>query len=210
LGKGEPEPLIFDECPYKYYMVVFNGAVNFSYLPFDENGETVYKGEASLNFVCYDGWARELETIWWYHNKNDGITSLELSEESNRAGERCLDLYGRTLPGIYYTYGRYILAETTYELNGVDQKHFLCDESDSSGFLNHWTDPIVTGITDTIHTHYPVWNLGDYEVFPFIIIKKKKNGDKIDTISNNITIIHRENEDLDTQQKLIINIPNSV
>lgn len=45
--------LIFDERPYIQYMCILNSAPQLKYLTFEENGERVYKGELSVNFVSY-------------------------------------------------------------------------------------------------------------------------------------------------------------
>lgn len=50
---GEPKPLIFDERPYVKYMCVVSSAPQIQYLMFDEEGERVYKGEMTINFVSY-------------------------------------------------------------------------------------------------------------------------------------------------------------
>ena len=46
-------PLIFDERPYIQYMCILNSAPQLKYLTFEENGERIYKGELSVNFVSY-------------------------------------------------------------------------------------------------------------------------------------------------------------
>ena len=45
--------LIFDERPYIQYMCILNSAPQLKYLTFEENGERIYKGELSVNFVSY-------------------------------------------------------------------------------------------------------------------------------------------------------------
>ena len=45
--------LIFDERPYIQYMCISNSAPQLKYLTFEENGERIYKGELSVNFVSY-------------------------------------------------------------------------------------------------------------------------------------------------------------
>lgn len=51
-------PLIFDETPYKVYKAKLSSTPQFTYVCFDtEDGERVYKGEATLNFISYVSWA---------------------------------------------------------------------------------------------------------------------------------------------------------
>lgn len=45
--------LVFDERPYIQYMCILNSAPQLKYLTFEENGERIYKGELSVNFVSY-------------------------------------------------------------------------------------------------------------------------------------------------------------
>lgn len=47
--------LIFDELPYKVYYAKLKEAPKFSVIPFlSSTGTRIYKGEATLNFICYD------------------------------------------------------------------------------------------------------------------------------------------------------------
>lgn len=73
LSKKELAPLIFDERPYKKYMVKASGAPKLNFICFDEPlddvdqiklvetnspapaSRRIYKGEGSINFVCYGG-----------------------------------------------------------------------------------------------------------------------------------------------------------
>lgn len=45
--------LIFDEEPYKVYTAKITGAPILKTIPFEDNGERVYKGEGTLEFTCY-------------------------------------------------------------------------------------------------------------------------------------------------------------
>jgi hypothetical protein len=46
--------LVFDETPYKAYWAKIDGAHNLKTLCFDEGGNSVYKGEMTINFICYE------------------------------------------------------------------------------------------------------------------------------------------------------------
>lgn len=50
-------PFIYDESPYKVYNVKISGNPTINYICFEENGERIYKGEGSVSFVCYSGFA---------------------------------------------------------------------------------------------------------------------------------------------------------
>lgn len=50
-------PLIFDEYPYKYYMVKIANNVNIDFLPFDSDSKIpthIYKGEGTIQFIAFD------------------------------------------------------------------------------------------------------------------------------------------------------------
>ena len=66
LGDKQIHPLVFDEAPYKTYMVKTSSAPTLKFICFDNitknNGEMtvnrVYKGEGSLQFIAYFPFAR--------------------------------------------------------------------------------------------------------------------------------------------------------
>lgn len=58
-GDKQVHDLIFDEAPYKAYRAKVTGTATIKHIPFAE-GETnrVYKGEGSIQFTCYEPFAR--------------------------------------------------------------------------------------------------------------------------------------------------------
>lgn len=61
LNQREPKRLIFDERPYKYYLAkVNNSAQTLKYICFEEDGQRIYKGEGTLNFICYYPFAKSV------------------------------------------------------------------------------------------------------------------------------------------------------
>ncbi len=92
-GDKKIHQLIFDDEPYKvYYAVVNNPVIN--YIPFDS--PRVYKGEGTLNFICYDpfahcpnGYKKYSEwvignPIWYkYDNKDEWNLSALLINNNN-------------------------------------------------------------------------------------------------------------------------------
>ena len=46
--------LIFDELPFKKYYAKVDNSPTIQFIPFNEKGERIYKGEISFSFVCYD------------------------------------------------------------------------------------------------------------------------------------------------------------
>jgi hypothetical protein len=49
----ELSDLIFDEEPYKVYTAKITGAPVLKTIPFEEDGQRIYKGEGTLEFTCY-------------------------------------------------------------------------------------------------------------------------------------------------------------
>lgn len=56
----KPEKLIFDEAPYKYYMVKISAPPALKYLCFDEGDQRIYKGEGTLSLVAYYPYAKSV------------------------------------------------------------------------------------------------------------------------------------------------------
>ena len=56
-GTKELGKLIFDEKPYKYYMVK-SGKPQLKYICFGKEGDRIYKGEGTLNFTAYYPYAK--------------------------------------------------------------------------------------------------------------------------------------------------------
>ena len=52
--------LIFDETPYKYYMVRPAQPPVLSYLCFEEDHCLIYKGEGSVQFIAYYPYAKDV------------------------------------------------------------------------------------------------------------------------------------------------------
>lgn len=54
-GDKQSHPLIFDEEPYKVYYAKVNGTPQYNYICF--GSPRIYKGEGTINFICYDPFA---------------------------------------------------------------------------------------------------------------------------------------------------------
>lgn len=55
---GQIFPLVFDELPYKEYLVKLKSSPQLNYICFGDDGTRVYKGEGVLEFICYSGIGR--------------------------------------------------------------------------------------------------------------------------------------------------------
>ena len=54
-GDKQSHPLIFDEEPYKVYYAKVSGTPQYNYICF--GSPRIYKGEGTINFICYDPFA---------------------------------------------------------------------------------------------------------------------------------------------------------
>ena len=69
-GTKELGKLVFDERPYKYYMVK-SGKPQLKYICFGKEGERIYKGEGTLTFTAYYPFAKSIfKFLNEYSNKN--------------------------------------------------------------------------------------------------------------------------------------------
>ena len=81
LGDKKPHDLIFDEAPYKVYKAKITGSATIKYIPFmelDDNSNEIriYKGEGSIQFTCYQPYARSrFKTLEEY--EAEGYKNLE-------------------------------------------------------------------------------------------------------------------------------------
>lgn len=84
LGDKKPHDLIFDEAPYKVYKAKITGSATIKYIPFmelDDNSNEIriYKGEGSIQFTCYQPYARSrFKTLEEYMHYN----KIKLTEEN--------------------------------------------------------------------------------------------------------------------------------
>lgn len=59
LGDGEIHELTFDEREEIVYSAKVTGKATLSVIPFEDNGQTIYKGEGAIIFTCYYPFGRK-------------------------------------------------------------------------------------------------------------------------------------------------------
>lgn len=107
--------LIFSEHPYKYYMAKPKSAPKLSYIAFDaSDGSRVYKGEGSVQFVCYYPWARSVAT-----KKDDLEAFFNKGHENNNSDVK------------YYT----VTDQQLIGSNIADNNKAVTLSSDNNGFI---------------------------------------------------------------------------
>ena len=77
-GTKELGKLIFDEKPYKYYMVK-SGKPQLKYICFGKEGERTYKGEGTLSFIAYYPYAK---SVYKFLNEYENSNKNEWAEAS--------------------------------------------------------------------------------------------------------------------------------
>ena len=71
-GDKKIHDLVFDERPYKVYRAKVTGSATMKYIPFAEGATNrLYKGEGTIQFTCYDPFARcEKKWLSQYNDTN--------------------------------------------------------------------------------------------------------------------------------------------
>lgn len=109
LGDKKIHDLIFDEAPYKVYKAKVTGSATIKHIPFmelDDNGDEIriYKGEGSIQFTCYQPYARSrFKTLEEYEAEGyenvgewsaaSGILSAEDYASKNTLSTDSINLY---------------------------------------------------------------------------------------------------------------------
>lgn len=105
LGTRDIKRLIFDETPYKYYMAKVSSPPQLNYICFDVGDARVYKGEGTIQFVCYYPYAKSVyKWLNEYNNSNKDEWSIvsgmkDIQGDYDKPGTR-INLYN---PGIMET-----------------------------------------------------------------------------------------------------------
>lgn len=87
LGDKKVHELVFDELPYKHWRAKVTGTASMKWIPFAE-GEVnrIYKGEGTIQFTCYEPFARCPNTWIFDGELDDKKEWWEASGLSNREG----------------------------------------------------------------------------------------------------------------------------
>ena len=83
-GTKELGKLVFDERPYKYYMVK-SSKPQLKYICFGKDGERIYKGEGTLTFTAYYAFAK---SIFKFLNEYNDKNKDEWKEASGMKAEK--------------------------------------------------------------------------------------------------------------------------
>ena len=75
--------LIFDEAPYKYYMAKPTGIPQLKTICFDQNGQRIYKGEGTIQFIAYYPYAKSVHKYFNEYLEVDYPNKEEWKEAAN-------------------------------------------------------------------------------------------------------------------------------
>ena len=133
-GDKKIHDLIFDERPYKIYRAKVTGSATMKHIPFAE-GETnrLYKGEGTIQFTCYDPFARcDKKWLEQYNdtNKNEWSAASGLKDSQGNYDK----LNGREI--LLYNPGD-IESHFLLRVNFND-KHIPAGRIDLNGNILEW------------------------------------------------------------------------
>lgn len=75
---GKFGKLSFEETEYKYYVATINSPPVFNFIPFEKNGQHLYKGELSLEFLCPNPYALSDEYLATGHENKSWLAESRL------------------------------------------------------------------------------------------------------------------------------------
>lgn len=97
-GKDRGE-LIFDEAPYKAYTVKIQSAPQLKTICFNEDGQRIYKGEGTIQFIAYYPYAKSIKkylnqyTEADYPNKDEWAAASGMIAIHNQEGTSLIDIF---------------------------------------------------------------------------------------------------------------------
>lgn len=68
--------LIFDEWPHKAWDVKISAPPTISFIPFEEGGQRIYKGEGTISFIAYQSFAHNPEGKKWLGDYDQELQSF--------------------------------------------------------------------------------------------------------------------------------------
>lgn len=135
-GDQKEHQLVFDDEPYKVYYAKVNGQPRLKYICFNDYEKNpvarVYKGEGTINFICYDPFAHCLSE---YKNYNDWAVGTPLWYKYNNKNEWNLSakLSTNNMIGKWDEYNKYFLLYNPGDTE-TDYKLYVPISSNISGF----------------------------------------------------------------------------
>ena len=151
-GDKKVKDLIFDETPYKAYRAKVTGTATIKYVPFGKQGERVYKGEGSIQFTCYDPFARcILDTNKSKEELRESYPSIDEWWDAARI------VSGKNFGDVPVSFKKDLSGEGSFSINNKSIKWNL--PKDVTATLN-----TKTGVVDADGTLYNKYVEGDLTV----------------------------------------------
>lgn len=144
--------LTYDNLPFKYYIVKPTGTSKISYVPFYENEQRVYKGEGTLEFICYEGCAHcWVENKDEFYNEPDYLVPKERFENIDEWKDACglFDEKNYSYKEISMDFTKTITGDLIkYEARIENANGFFADEAEKKIILRQ--NPTNKNIKDNL------------------------------------------------------------
>lgn len=126
--------LIFDEWPHKAWDVKISAPPTISFIPFEEGGQRIYKGEGTISFIAYQSFAHNPKGKKWLNDYDPELHSFlkiyELADNSKNT---------------YDQVGKGIQATTVYNAGNEDVPFSLIFETTKAKTKTDYTIQGVKG-----------------------------------------------------------------
>lgn len=131
-------PLILDETPYKTYYVTIDGSATIHYIPFDVDGERVYKGEGNIPFITYTPFARSTKKFLdEYNNANKNQWARASKLLSTKGSYDSFDANG--LAHLYNAGDVEAPFYYVFPVNGYGREFVLTANNQTVGYLKTYS-----------------------------------------------------------------------
>lgn len=190
--------LTYDNLPFKYYIVKPTGTSKISYVPFYENEQRVYKGEGTLEFICYEGYAHS-----WVENKDEFYSEPDSLEIKGITFSTNFEDYQVSESGSSYSYYNFKLANEQVKIKTIKIESKISFGRDLTGEGTNHRFLIFNGeYTSPSGTNYKIISSSASNTAEMDVITSMSDG------SFNIGFFPNENKE--TSQSIINKIINNI
>lgn len=190
--------LTYDNLPFKYYIVKPTGTSKISYVPFYENEQRVYKGEGTLEFICYEGYAHS-----WVENKDEFYSEPDSLEIKGITFSTNFNDYQVSSSDASYSYYKFKLANKKVKIKTIKIESKISFGRDLTGEGTNHRFLIFNGeYTSPKGTNYKIISSSASNTTEMDVITSMSDG------SFNIGFFPNENKE--TSQSIINKIINNI
>lgn len=136
LGDKKVHELVFDELPYKHWRAKVTGTASMKWIPFAEGEvERIYKGEGTIQFTCYEPFARcpsDWDAYSEYDNKQEWWSASRL-EKSKGKNTNDIEIKSGAETGLQYAF----LDQNLLSESSINRLYgYLVDEANIVGQID--------------------------------------------------------------------------